>query len=163
MSRATLGSFTSLAQAEEAVDFLTSDRFASGDISVLMQDTPRARLAAGTLGLLAGIDTISIAGAGSFIAAGSISSLLASVPARSGESQLEVPLMEGLGISRAVASSFGKRLSEGAILLSVQCRNLDDQNRAAEVLRNAGAEEIESIGNSRTAPLPARELPKEVA
>src|SRR5271156_6294439 len=91
---AVFGIYKSVAQAERAVDLLTTAGFANNDISVLLTDAETSRdfahqkntkapegtttgaaaggIIGGTLGLLAGIGTLAIPGVGPLIAAGPI-------------------------------------------------------------------------------------------
>src|SRR4029077_2291365 len=91
-NKAVFGIYRSSMQAEDAVDRLVANGFASDNISVLLPDNTRSRQFAhqknpkapegtatgattggvigGTLGLLAGIGAIAIPGIGPFIAAG---------------------------------------------------------------------------------------------
>ena len=96
---AAFGIYSTLTQAEQAVDALVRDRFSNDDISVLAPDRQGTKdfahekhtkapegattgVAAGgalggTLGLLAGIGALAIPGLGPFIAAGPIMAALA--------------------------------------------------------------------------------------
>jgi hypothetical protein len=147
MTLAVVALFSGLETAEEALDYLISASFSSQDISVVMRDAPKVRLAAGTLGLLEGIRTVSIAGAGSFVTAGPISNAISESEAL--QTGLEARL-SALGMPGTSARRFAGRLTEGAVLLLVHCGNVGDEARALEVLRAAGAEETTTLAKALT-------------
>lgn len=144
MTLAVIALFSGLDTAEEALDYLISASFSSQDISVIMRDAPKVRLAAGTLGLLEGFRTVSIAGVGSFVTAGPISVAISESEAL--HTGLEARLST-LGLPGTPARRFAGRLAEGAVLLLVHCGNVGDDARALEVLRAAGAEETTTLAN----------------
>ena len=54
----------------------------------------------------------------------------------------------GLGIPEYEAKRYEGRLQKGAILLSVHCDTADEIKRAKEIMKNTGAEDISSTGES---------------
>jgi hypothetical protein len=54
----------------------------------------------------------------------------------------------GLGIPEYEAKRYEGRLQKGAILLSVHCDTSDEIKRAKEIMKNSGAEDISSTGES---------------
>jgi hypothetical protein len=54
----------------------------------------------------------------------------------------------GMGIPEFEAKRYEGRLQKGGILLSVHCDTSDEINRAKEVLKATGAEDVSSTGES---------------
>ena len=54
----------------------------------------------------------------------------------------------GMGIPEFEAKRYESRLQKGGILLSVHCDTSDEINRAKEVLKATGAEDVSSTGES---------------
>ncbi len=156
-------------QANQIVDSLTKSHFSTNDISVLFPDkktthefshekntkAPEAAitgaatggLLGGTLGLLAGIGALAIPGVGPLIAAGPLLAALSGAAAGATVGGIAGGLI-GLGIPEIEAKRYENRIAEGNILISVLAATSDDVNRAKEILKNAGAEDISvtSIG-----------------
>ncbi|MGB9244201.1 MAG: hypothetical protein WCC03_12675 [Candidatus Acidiferrales bacterium] len=100
----------------------------------------------GTLGLLAGIGALAIPGVGPLIAAGPVMAALAAVGVGGAVGGFTGALI-GLGIPEYEAKRYEGRLQE-AILLSVHCDTSDEIKRAEETMKNTGAEDISSTGES---------------
>jgi hypothetical protein len=156
-------------QANQIVDSLTKSGFSPNDISVLFPDKESTHefshekntkapegavtgaatggLLGGTLGLLAGIGALAIPGVGPLIAAGPLLAALSGAAAGATVGGVAGGLI-GLGIPELEAKRYENRIAEGNILISVVAESGDDVNRAKEVLKNAGAEDISvtSIG-----------------
>ena len=166
---AVFGIYKSVAQAERAVDTLTTVGFANNDISVLLTDAQTSRdfahekntkapegaatgvaaggVIGGTLGLLAGIGTLAIPGVGPLIAAGPIIAALAGVGAGGAAGGI-IGALAGLGIPEYEAKRYEGRVKDGGVLLSVHCDTSKQIDRAKEVLKNTGAEDIASTGEA---------------
>ena len=164
---AAFGIFKSRLQAEECVDRLLSAGFRSDDISILAPDQATTKelatekntkapegattgavtggAAGGTIGLLAGIGAIAIPGLGPFIAAGPIMAALAGVGAGAAAGGLLGALI-GMGIPEYEAKRYEGRVKNGGILLSVHCDKSDWTDRAKEILKNSGADDVSSSG-----------------
>jgi len=164
---AVFGIFRSQAQAERAVDALRSAGYRSDDISLLAPDrtvthelatekntkTPEGTTTGataggaigGTLGLLAGIGALAIPGLGPFIAAGPIMGALAGIGAGAATGGL-IGALVGMGIPEYEAKRYEGRVKDGGILLSVHCDDSDWVDKAKDVLKAAGAEDIASAG-----------------
>ena len=164
---AVFGIFDSRAQAEQAVDGLISAGFRSDEISALAPDQRGARELAtekntkapegvttgataggaigGTLGLLAGIGALAIPGLGPFIAAGPIMGALAGVGAGAATGGL-IGALVGMGIPEYEAKRYEGRVMNGGLLLSVHCDTSDEIDRAKDILRANGADDISSAG-----------------
>jgi hypothetical protein len=154
---------------EEAVDALRAAGFRGTDISVLFQENQGTKdfahekntkapegataggiaggIAGGVLGWLTGIGLLAIPGLGPLIAAGPIVAALAGVGAVGAVGGI-IGALAGLGVPEYEARRFEGRIKQGGVLLSVHCDNDDWVKRAKEMLRQTGAEDIGSAGES---------------
>ncbi|HTB15331.1 MAG TPA: general stress protein [Bryobacteraceae bacterium] len=166
---AVFGIYKSVAQAERAVDVLTSSGYANNDISVLLTDAQTSHdfahqkntkapegtaagaaaggVIGGTLGLLAGIGTLAIPGVGPLIAAGPIIAALAGVGAGGAAGGI-IGALAGMGIPEYEAKRYEGRVKDGGVLLSVHCNTSKEITRAKELLKNTGAEDIAATGEA---------------
>lgn len=166
---AVFGIYKNRVQAEQSVDRLLSAGFANDDISVLLPDSESSKefahkkdtkapegttagvtaggVVGGTLGLLAGIGALAIPGVGPFIAAGPIMGALAGLGVGGAVGGL-IGALVGMGIPEYEAKRYEGRIKEGGVLLSVHCDTSDEITKAKSLLRNTGAEEISSTGES---------------
>jgi hypothetical protein len=164
---AVFGIYKATRQAEAAVQSLTTAGFSNQDISVLFPDKQTSKEFAhekntkapegattgavsggaigGTLGLLAGIGALAIPGLGPFIAAGPIMGALAGAGAGGAIGSL-VGALVGMGIPEYEAKRYEGRVKDGGVLLSVHCETSEEIDRAKEVLKRTGAEDISSAG-----------------
>jgi hypothetical protein len=164
---AVFGIYSTIPQAEHAVDALIQARFSNADVSVLLPDHQSTKdfahekhtkapegtttgVAAGgtiggTLGLLAGIGALAIPGVGPFIAAGPIMGALAGLGVGGAVGGL-VGALVGMGIPEYEAKRYEGRVKEGGILLSVHCATSEEITRAKDVLKRTGAADIASTG-----------------
>jgi hypothetical protein len=153
------------AQANSAVSALQSAGFPSNDISALLPDkrgtrdfahehntkAPEGAVAGvagggvlgGTIGLLAGIGALAIPGLGPFIAAGPLMAALSGAAAGAAVGGITGALI-GLGIPELEAKKYEGKLKGGNILLAVHVESGDEQKRAEELLKQAGAHDISS-------------------
>ncbi|MCW1925834.1 DUF3341 domain-containing protein [Luteolibacter arcticus] len=160
---------TSHSQAEQIVDNLSAAGFSANDISVLFPDkgtthefshekntkAPEGAVTGaatggvlgGTLGLLAGIGALAIPGVGPLIAAGPLLAALSGAAAGATVGGIAGGLI-GLGIPEIEAKRYENRVSEGNILVSVHAVDGDEVDRAKEILKAAGAEDISSTSIS---------------
>lgn len=163
------GIFLNRTTLEPAIDALRVSGFRAVDISVLLPEnignkdiavekstkTPEGAatgaasgaLVGGTLGWLVGIGMLAIPGLGPFIAAGPIMAALAGVGAGATLGGLAGGLV-GMGIPEYEAKRYEGRVKSGGILLSVHCDDNDWANRAKEILKKTGAEDISSTSES---------------
>ncbi len=166
---AVFGIYVSAMQAEGAVDDLMQSGFSSSDISVLLPDSQSTRdfaheketkapegattgVAAGgalggALGVLAGIGALAIPGLGPFIAAGPIMAGLAGLGVGGAVGGF-IGALVGMGIPEYEAKRYEGRVKEGVILLSVHCDTSEEITRAKDLLKETGAEDIASAGES---------------
>ena len=101
----------------------------------------------GGLGLLVGIGALAIPGLGPFIAAGPIMAALAGMGVGGAVGGVTGALI-GLGIPEYEAKRYEGRLQKGGILVSVHCNTSAEIQRAKDLLRGTGAEDISSTGES---------------
>jgi hypothetical protein len=163
------GIYTTRESVERAVDTFLKSGFTTSDVSVLLpenlggkplathKDTkaPEGATAGGgagavvggTLGLLAGIGALAIPGVGPFIAAGPIMAALAGIGVGGAVGGFAGALI-GMGIPEYEAKRYEGRIQKGGILLSVHCDTSDQVKRGKEILKNTGAEDISSTGES---------------
>jgi hypothetical protein len=166
---AVFGIYSSVAEAERAVDTLVQAGFPSADISVLLPDyrgtkdfahqkdtkAPEGTTAGGitggivggTLGILAGIGALAIPGLGPFIAAGPIMAGLAGLGVGGAVGGL-IGALIGMGIPEYEAKRYEGRLKNGGVLLSVHCDTSQEISRSKDILKGTGAEDIASTGES---------------
>ena len=164
------GIYSTRVAVENATDSLIRSGFPAADISVLLPEslggprdmgTEKATKApegaaagvttggviGGTLGVLAGVGLLAIPGLGPFIAAGPIMAGLAGLGVGGAVGGVTGALI-GMGIPEFEAKRYEGRLQKGGILLSVHCDTSDEINRAKEVLKATGAEDVSSTGES---------------
>jgi hypothetical protein len=163
------GIYGSRQSVESAVDTFLTSGFATTDVSVLLPENlgskpiathketkaPEGATAGGgagaviggTLGLLAGIGALAIPGVGPFIAAGPIMAALAGLGVGGAVGGFAGALI-GMGIPEYEAKRYEGRIQKGGILLSVHCDTSDQVKRGKEIMKNTGAEDISSTGES---------------
>ena len=167
---ATFGIYANRCEVEKAVDILKGAGFRNTDISVLFPfnegnkefavakgtKAPEGAAAGagsgavigGTLGWLAGIGTLAIPGVGPLIAAGPIMAALAGAGVGGAVGGITGALV-GLGIPEYEAKRYEGRINKGGILLSVHCDDSKWTERAKELLKSTGAEDISSTGEAK--------------
>lgn len=166
---AAFGIYRTTGAAEQGVDALRSAGFRVEDISALLPEnvgtkdlkTVKATKApegtatgattgavvGGTLGLLAGIGALAIPGLGPLIAAGPIVATLTGIGAGGVVGGLAGALI-GMGIPEYEAKRYEGLIKEGGILVSVHCDNSEWTSRAKDVLKQTGAQDVSSTGES---------------
>jgi hypothetical protein len=164
---AAFGIFKNRVQAEKCVDALIGSGFRSDDISLLAPDQDTTKELAtekntkapegtatgataggavgGTLGLLAGIGALAIPGLGPFIAAGPIMGALAGLGVGAAAGGL-IGALVGMGIPEYEAKRYEGRVKDGGILISVHCDDSEWVDKAKDILKRTGAEDIASAG-----------------
>jgi hypothetical protein len=169
MSKSVFGIATSLGQAGRIVQQLEAQGFATSEISVLMPDTGGTRdvghvkatkapegattgaatggATGGVIGLLAGIGALAIPGVGPLIAAGPIMAALsgAAVGAATGG---VVGGLIGLGIPEIEAKRYEEKLKKGNYLVAVHADESKDVDRAKDIFKTAGAEDISTVSEA---------------
>lgn len=164
------GIVKSYAQAEQIVERLQGAGFASSEISVLLPDNQGKHdfghvkatkapegattgaatggVTGGVLGLLAGIGALAIPGVGPFIAAGPIMAALsgAAIGATTGG---VVGALIGMGIPEIEAKRYEDKLKTGNYLIAVHARDGDEKERAKEIFKNVGADDISTSSMSK--------------
>jgi hypothetical protein len=166
---AVFGIYKSSIEAERAVDRILAAGFSNDDISVLLPDSQSTKelahekntkapegttagvatggVVGGTLGLLAGIGALAIPGLGPFIAAGPIMASLAGLGVGGAVGGL-IGALAGMGIPEYEAKRYEGRVKDGGVLLSVHCDTSDEISRAKDLLKQTGAEDISSTGET---------------
>lgn len=161
----------SASQAEEIVESLQSSGFDASGISVLMPDTggkhdfghvkatkapegattgaAAGGITGGVLGLLAGIGALAVPGVGPFIAAGPIMAALSGAAVGATTGGLVGGLI-GLGIPEIEAKRYEQKLRNGNFLIAVDANDHDQVDRAKEIFKDAGAEDITTSSLSKT-------------
>ena len=109
--------------------------------------SPRAAYVGGTSVVLAGIGTLAIPGLGPFIAAGPIMAGLAGLGVGGAVGGM-IGALVGMGIPEYEAKRYEGRIKSGGVLLSVHCDTSNEIKSAKELLKNTGAEDISSTGES---------------
>jgi hypothetical protein len=178
---AVFGIYSTVGQAEGAVETLVREHFSHSDVSVLLPDNQSTKDFAhekhtkapegtttgvatggtigGTLGLLAGIGALAIPGLGPFIAAGPIMGALAGLGVGGAVGGL-VGALVGMGIPEYEAKRYEGRVKKGGVLLSVHCDTSEQISRAKDVLKRTGAEDIASAGEEAVGTATARDTRK---
>lgn len=103
----------------------------------------------GSLGRLSNISAISVAGGGSFIAAGPLKNSF------SGSSPNLAAMFINLGVSESEAKRFEEKLKKGHVLISFHTEETQELDRAKDIFKRAGAEDIALTGEAK-APKKAR-------
>lgn len=156
-------------RAESAVDQLGAAGFNMSDVSVLFPDkegtrdfahekntkAPEGAIAGvgaggavgGTLGLLAGIGALAIPGLGPFIAAGPIIAAMSGAAAGAAVGGITGALV-GMGIPEIEAKQYEGKINNGNILVSVHTESGKEIDRAKEILKANGFEDITSTSEA---------------
>jgi hypothetical protein len=153
-SPAAFGLYPSTRALHSGAEALRAARFRHTDISVMYSDGVQAlqlresaevdasvaddarESLGGMLSVLSGIGAIAMRNDGPFMAAGPILATLVSA----GSGLLST--LRGLGIPDNLVESFGGRLKQGGLLLSVQCDDDEWACRAQRILQETGAEHV---------------------
>ena len=169
MSKSVFGIATTQGKAEQIVRQLQGQGFATSEISVLMPDTAGTRdvghvkatkapegattggvaggVTGGVLGLLAGVGALAIPGLGPFIAAGPIMAALSGA-AIGGTTGGAVGGLVGLGIPEIEAKRYDEKLRKGNYLVTVHADESNDVDRAKDIFKTAGAEDISTVSEA---------------
>jgi hypothetical protein len=167
---AVFGIYQNRPSVENAVEELRRADFRGTDISVLFSENIGTKdfahekqtkapegattgagtgaVIGGTLGWLSGIGMLAIPGIGPFIAAGPIMAALAGMGVGGAVGGITGALI-GLGIPEYEAKRYEGRVRSGGILLSVHADNSEWKNRALDILKRTGAEDIGSEGEAK--------------
>ena len=104
----------------------------------------------GVLGWLAGLGILTVPGIGPLVAAGPIVAALAGLGAGGATGGL-IGALAGAGIPEVEAKRYEGRIRGGSILCSVHCDDGEWADRAREILRETGAEDVsatrEAVGD----------------
>jgi hypothetical protein len=164
------GMYPDRLSVDEAAEALRAAGFRGTDISALFQENLGTKdfahekstkapegataggiaggIAGGVLGWLIGIGTLTIPGLGPLLAAGPVVAALAGVGAVGAMGAI-IGALAGLAVPEYEAKRFEGRVKQGGVLMSVHCDNRDWVKRAKDLLRQTGAEGIDSTAESR--------------
>ncbi len=160
----------SVSQAEQIVQRLQDSGFNASEISVLLPDTEGKHdighvkatkapegattgattggITGGVLGLLAGIGALAIPGVGPFIAAGPIMAALSGTAIGATTGGIVGGLI-GMGIPEIEAKRYEEKLKTGNYLIAVHTRDGDQTDRAKDIFKNAGADDVATSSMSK--------------
>jgi len=160
---------TNVPEAERIVNQLRAAGFAGDDVSVLFPDKTGTRdfaheqhtkapegaatgagtggLLGGGLGWLVGIGALAIPGVGPFIAAGPIMAALAGAAVGAAAGGLTGALV-GLGMPEYEAKQYERKILKGNMLISVHTEDGDEVDRAKEIFKREGAQDISYTGEA---------------
>jgi len=166
---AVYGIYSSRTHVEAGIDALKDAGYRNTDISVLFPHNDGSKdfaiknstklpegaavgagsgaVLGGTLGALVGMGALVIPGVGPFIAAGPIMTALAGASVVGAVGGLGGALI-GAGMPEYEAKRYVGRLEKGGILLSVHCSTSDEIEKASELLKFTGADDISSGGEA---------------
>jgi hypothetical protein len=166
---AVFGIYSSIGEAERAVDSLVHAGFDPRAVSVLLSNPDSVAefahekhtkapegtatgattggVVGGVLGLLVGVGALTIPGLGPFLAAGPIVTALAGLGVGGAVGGLMGALV-GLGLPEYEAKRYEGRLTSGGVLLSVHCDTGEEIRRAKGLLTGTGATDIASVGEA---------------
>jgi hypothetical protein len=162
-NKTVIGILENESLAENVVAALQGAGFSGNDISVLFPDkrgtkdfahehntkAPEGAVAGaagggaigGTIGLLAGVGALAIPGLGPFIAAGPLMAALSGAAAGAALGGIAGALI-GMGIPEIEAKRYEGKVRGGNLLLAVHVDDSNEQKRAEEILKRAGAQDI---------------------
>jgi hypothetical protein len=169
MKRAVYCIARTVEQTEAIIGELRATGFSNGDISVLFPDkggtrdfahehhtkAPEGATAGGVagmgigavLGWIAGIGTLAIPGVGPFIAAGPIMAALSGA-AVGGVTGGVLGALVGLGIPEFEAKRYEEKIRSGNILISVHTEDGKERDRAKDIFKRFGADDITTGGEA---------------
>jgi hypothetical protein len=151
------------ASVETAVESLVSEGFSSRDISVLLPESAQQGFRAtgqewnsnkgkreavrshgllgGTLGVLAGLSMLAIPGLGPLVGEGTLKAGLAGLGVKNAVGDVARSLMN-IGVPELDAKRYEDRLQQRTILVSVRCDTPGAAERATDILKRTGAEDL---------------------
>jgi hypothetical protein len=168
-NKAVIGLVNSEGQAGYIIGELRAAGFDANDISALLPDTRGTRdfahehhtkapegavagvsaggVVGGALGLLAGVGAIAIPGLGPLIAAGPLMAALSGAAVGAAVGGVTGALV-GMGIPEIEAKRYEGKIKSGNILLAVHVEDGHQIDRAKEVFKRNGAEDISTVGEA---------------
>ncbi len=169
-SKAVIGLVSTEGQAGYIIGELRAAGFDSNDVSALLPDTrgtrdfahehhtkaPEGAIAGvgaggaigGTLGLLAGIGAIAIPGLGPLIAAGPLMAALSGAAVGAAVGGITGALV-GMGIPELEAKKYEGKIKSGNILLAVHVEDGKQLDRAKEIFKRNGAQDVSTVGEEK--------------
>jgi hypothetical protein len=165
--RAVFGVFDSESRADRAADILTKSDFPISEVSVLVpaplwpgtaerdesvhapdrvpDPADSGAGLAGTLGLLAGLGSLSVPRIGPILAGGPIAENLRGISFGEANGEL-CDAFFLMGIREALAKRYEGLIAAGKILLSIHCDTPEEITQAKEIMERAGGEDVTSSG-----------------
>jgi hypothetical protein len=169
-NKAVIGLVNSEGQAGYIIGELRAAGFVSTDVSALLPDTrgtrdfahenntkaPEGAIAGvgaggavgGVLGLLAGIGAIAIPGLGPLIAAGPLLAALSGAAVGATVGGITGALV-GMGIPEIEAKKYEGKIKSGNILLAVHVEDSKEIDRAKEIFKRNGAQDVSTVGEEK--------------
>ena len=160
------GIYPSRNKVESAVNCFKDAGFSNSEISVMLPDTQESKeskelvtengtkapegaavgagsgaAVGGALGWLVGVGALAIPGVGPVIAAGPLVAALAGIGIGGALGGFTGSLV-GLGMSECDANHYEGRLQKGGVLVAVHCESVGKIERAMEVMKGTGAEDV---------------------
>jgi hypothetical protein len=170
MKRAVIGIVETNTQVQAVLELLRKAGITQESVSVLMPDRRRTRdfahehhtkapegaiagvgaggAVGGAVGLLAGLGAIAVPGVGPLLAAGPVMAALSGAAVGAGVGGIAGALV-GAGVPEIEAKVYAGKLLGGNILLAVHVESAEHERTAREVLRAAGAHDVDSAGEVR--------------
>ena len=173
MSRMIIGVFNERASADSAINELRDFGISAKDISIIMKDSPTAKVSTGSsvvggaasgattggvlgglAGLLIGVGAIAIPGIGALLIGGPLAAALGFTGAVATTISGAVTgalagglvgALVGWGVPEEEAKVLEQRVREGAILLAIPVNELNEEE-TREILEAHGADQIRSVG-----------------
>jgi hypothetical protein len=167
--KAVFGIAKTESQAVTIVDNLRAAGFSENDISVLFPDKQGTKdfaheqhtkapegatagagggaILGGALGWMVGIGALAIPGLGPFIAAGPIMAALAGAAGGAAVGGVTGALI-GMGMPEYEAKRYESKVKDGNILMSVHTDDSKERDRAKEIFKRGGAEDISYTGEA---------------
>lgn len=162
-SKSVFGIMSDESSAIRATDALKLAGFSPDDISALLPDKSGTKdfaheqntkapegaatgagvggVLGGGLGWLMGIGALAIPGVGPFVAAGPIMAALSGAAAGAMVGGI-TGILIGMGIPELEAKRYEGKIKDGNILMAVHAETSDEIDRAKEIFKNAGAQDI---------------------
>jgi hypothetical protein len=171
----TLGIFTDRLSAESAISILSKEGFGTEEISIITKEKVENGNAAGAVaegavsgataggilgglaGLLVGIGAVTIPGIGALLIGGPLAAALgltgAAAVTVSGVATGAlaggfVGALMGLGLPEEQARVYEEKVKSGAVILAVSARDATNQSRVREILTQAGADQVRTVGGA---------------
>lgn len=161
----TVGIFSNLDNAAQAVDEICASGFRIDDVSVIAQDSERVQEIAdrtetsagnaavkgagagaavgGLAGLLLGVTAVTIPGVGPLLAAGPLAALIGGAATGAVVGGI-IGALTSMGFSEEEAEEYRERIREGDVLLAVSTDH-ESEESAEAILQSHGGERVRTV------------------